>query len=180
MAAVLDAEYGSVEEAAAAALAEAERIFAFRANFTVVGQLVGRKGRISIPTGDPEAIKLALGWFSTEGDARAAAESLWLSAASGDRFAVWVLPVHHGTPADLHNKRKEQYQATEAKARDAARERIKLSIAKRQREAEIRAAGGKGACECSHQSYDHLAEGSSRGRCGLTECECPKWRERRQ
>lgn len=178
MAAVLDAGYETVEEAAAAAIGIAEEIFEKRAKFVVVGQLCGTKTRENIPPDDPEAIKLSLGWFSTEGDARSAAESLWYSSATGDMFRCWVLDVHHGTPAELHAKQKEKYAAIEVKRQEAKTERLKAQIAKRMEDDRIRAAGGKGACQCGHQQYDHSLVGQGRGKCWGTDCTCPKWDEK--
>lgn len=136
----IDQDYDSFEDAAKAALATAEEIFEKRAKFVVVGQLSGSKERLSIPASDPEAIRISLGWYSTEGDARKAAESLWHSTASGDTFRTWVLPVCHDTPAALHGKRKQHYLDLQAKADAARQERLKESIRKRQEEAEQRLA----------------------------------------
>lgn len=187
MAKALDPDYdkldsetqASVQEFAKAALDSAEEIFRKRAQFVVVGQLAGNKARAEIPPSDPEAIKLALGWYSTEGDARSAAESLWHSTQSGDRFRTWVLNVHHGTPAELHADRKAKYVALEAKQAEAKRARLEASIEKFALAAEIRAAGGKGSCQCGHPSWEHGFEASSRGPCKLTDCPCEKWREQK-
>jgi len=170
----------SIEEFARAALDAAEEIFRRRAQFVVVGQLSGSKERRRIDPSDPEAIKLSLGWYSTEGDARSAAESLYTSTQSGDTFRTWVLNVHHGTPAELHAERKAKYVALEQKQADARRERLKASIEKFALAAEIRAAGGRGSCDtCAHQAYDHGFDGSSRGGCKLTGCSCERWKEKR-
>ena len=180
MSEVLDGEYETVEEAAGAALSAAEDLLAQRATYTVVGQLTGNSERHSIPPDDPEAIKVALGWYSTEGKARAAAESLWSNASTGDRFAVWILPVHHGTPAELHAKQKEKYAAAEAKRKEAADTRFREGIKKREAAMQERARGGKGSCQtCAHQPYDHGYEGSSKGPCRLSTCSCTKWIERK-
>lgn len=177
MSAVLDGEFDSVEDAAKAALLAAEELLADRMKYAVVGQLSGTKERKDVPPGDPEAVKVVLGWFSTESTARGAAESLWNSTASGDTFRTWVLDIFHGTPAEWHTKRKEQYAAIEAKRKEAERVRMEATIEKRMLAAEIRNAGGKGACQCKHQNYDHRPDGSSRGRCAVLDCSCPKWAE---
>lgn len=177
VASVLDGEYASAEEAAEAALDAMEEIFEKRAKFVVVGQLAVTKELGDIKPSEPAAIKLSLGWYSTEGDAIRAAESLWSNAATGDQFRCWILPVHHGTPADLHGKRKEQYQAAEAKRAAAARAKVLENIAKRQEAAAVRAAGGRGSCQCGHQQYDHSMVGNGRGRCLANDCSCPKWDE---
>jgi hypothetical protein len=98
------------------------------------------KGEQTIDPTDPRAIKVSLGWYSTEGDALAAAGSLWTSTASGDTYRCWVLPVHHGTPATLHAKRKAEIQAAAEKAKDKAWDKIRADIEKRQREEAERAA----------------------------------------
>lgn len=148
----LEGEHETVEDAALATLATAEAIFEDRAQFVVVGQLCGNRDRLTIPPTDPEAVRVSLGWYSTEGDARKAAESLWQSTASGDTFRTWVLPVFHGTPAEFHGKRKQHYVALQEKAAMAQAQRFKDSIRKieernAQRLQEIRdmeqAAGGQ-------------------------------------
>jgi len=179
----LEAEHASVQDAALAALTAAEGVFAKRAKYMVVGQLAGMPGKPYIKPSDPDAIKVALDWYSTEGDARKAAESLAFSTVSGDTWRVWVVPLFHGTAAEMHAKQKQAYADAEVKAQVAAQERLKLGIEKRAREAEIRANGGKGSCEsegCGHTGPDHLTDGSSRGRCGVTNCPCVKWREKKK
>lgn len=171
---------GEVEDFAAEALAVAETIFEKRAKFVVVGQLAASRELGDIKPIEPAAIKVSLGWYSTEGDAIKAAESLWSNAATGDQFRCWVLPVHHGSPADLHAKRKEQYQAAEEKRKEAASQRMREQIAKRAEEAQIRADGGKGSCQCGHQQYDHSMVGTSRGKCWATDCSCPRWDEKKK
>lgn len=181
MEAALEAPHETLGDAAEAAILASEAIFEDRAKFVVVGQLASTKERSAIPPDDPEAIRLSLGWYSTEGDARAASETLWHNAATGDTFRTWVLPVFHGTPAELHKKRKDAYQAQAEKAAEAVRLRLQGAIEKRLLEAEIRNAGGKGSCStCKHQAYDHRTAGSSRGVCGLDECPCPKWAEKKK
>lgn len=181
MVATLDAEYETVEEAAHAALATALALIEERASFVVVGQLAGTSERLTIPPNDPEAIKLSLGFYDTEGKARSAAESLWHSTASGDTFRYWVLPTFHGTPAELHAKRKAQYVAQAEKAAEKERERRLADIAKRDREQEERANGGKGSCaNCGCQRGEHGIDGKGGyGGCKLAGCEhCTKFSER--
>lgn len=175
----LSADYETVDEAAAAALETAEAIFRDRAKFVVVGQLRGTLEKAHIPTNDPDAIRLSLGWYSTEGDAIAAAGSLWHSTATGDHFGTLVLPVFHGTPAELHAKRKEQYAKAAEAAKEKRRERMREDERKRREAMEERARGGRGSCEpCGHQPWEHAMEGSSRGKCRHGDCACPKWKEK--
>lgn len=174
MVAVLDAEHETVDAAALAALQAAEAVFAKRAQYVVVGQRKASKERVTIPSNDPDAIKVSLGWYSTEGDALAAAKSLWWSTATGDNYWTWVLPVHHGTPAELHSKQAEKYKQAAEKRKEKAREKLAESIKARQEAAAVRAAGGKGACECRHQAADHLKDV-----CVMTGCYCTSWRERK-
>jgi hypothetical protein len=180
MIATLEAEYEDVAQAALGVLATAEEIFEKRAQFVVVGQLRGTAERHSIPSTDPEAIKVSLGWFSTEGDAIKASESLAYSSSTQDSFSTWVLPVFHGTPADLHAKQKDKYAEAEQKRKDKARERFRLGVEKHRLAMEERARGGKGSCEtCSHQPYEHVTAGTSRGRCLEKGCSCPAWKEKK-
>jgi hypothetical protein len=137
--AVLTDDHETLDDAVDAVFEAVSDLVAERASFVVVGQLAATKERLSVPPSDPEAIKVALGLYSTEGDARSAAESLWHSTASGDTFRVWWLPLFHGTPAELHKKQKEKYIAAEAKRDEQQRERLKASIAKRQAEMDERA-----------------------------------------
>lgn len=169
-----------IHEFAELALGTAEEIFEKRASYVVVGQLASTREDGTLDPSDPRAIKLSLGWYSTEGDATKAAESLWQATATGDTFRVWVLPVHHGTPADLHAERKEQYQAEAEKRAEAARDKLRESIRKRQEADAIRNGGGKGACECTHQQYDHSMVGVSRGKCWVKDCSCEKWSEKKR
>jgi hypothetical protein len=136
----LEQQHDSAEAAALAALQVMEGIFEKRAKFVVVGQLMQEKGGSTIDPTDPRAIKVSLGWYSTEGEALTAASSLWTSTASGDTYRCWVLPVHHGTPSSLHSKRKAEIAAQAEKAKDKASEKIRADIEKRQREEAERAA----------------------------------------
>lgn len=175
----LEGDYESVEEAAEAVLAAAEAIFRDRAKYVVVGQLCASQERVQIPPDDPEAIKVSLGWYSTEGEALGAATSLWHSSSSGDSFNTWVLPVFHGTPTELHARQKEKYEAAELARKEKARERVHESIRKHQAAMEERAKGGSGSCEnCSHQPYDHRPAGTGRGKCAVAGCVCERWKER--
>jgi hypothetical protein len=139
VAAVLDADHESLEHAVDAVLGLVSELVAERASFVVVGQLASTKERLSVPPSDPEAIKVALGFYSTEGDARSAAESLWNSTASGDTFRTWWLPLFHGSPAEFHKTQKEKYVAAAAKTKAAMSERIQKQIEQRRAEAEERA-----------------------------------------
>lgn len=124
MAGVLDREHESAEDAALAALACAEEIFQARAKFVVVGQLIASPERAVIKPTDPEAVMASLGWYSTEGDARSAAESLWHNTGSGETFRTVVLPVHHGTPADFHKQRRDIYEKKRAEAMEKREQEI--------------------------------------------------------
>lgn len=175
----IDQDHASAEDAAVAALAVAEELLEERAKYLVVGQLSGTKDRPEIPPSDPEAVKVALGYYSTEGDALSAAESLWHSTASGDTYRVWVLPMFYGTPADLHKKAKDKYAEAAAKSKDKAKAKMQADIEKRHAAMEVRAQGGKGSCSvCTHQPYDHTSAGNGKGRCFVPDCTCQKWIEK--
>lgn len=151
--AVLDQEHASMEDAALACLKEMEQVFAERAKFVVVGQLCGTKARRVIPPDDPEAIKLSLGWYSTEGDARSASDSLWTNPSSGDTFRRWVVNTYHGTPAEFHAERRAHYAALEAKQKEAGRERFFNQMEKMSREADERAQRWREMEEKAGQSW---------------------------
>ena len=178
MIAVLNEDHETVEQAAQACLDLALEILEERSKFAVVGQLSDTKERGDIDPSDPEAIKLMLGLYSTEGDARTAAASLWHSSASGDTYRCWVLNVHHGTAADLHAAQRAKYVELEAKQKEKEKERVQAQIQKRMDEAEARNGGGKGACQCGHIKAEHRMDGSSTGACFLPDCSCPKWSEK--
>lgn len=180
MVATLQADHDSVEAAARAALSTAETLLERRTKYTIAGQLARAAGGRRLEPSDPAAVKIALGLYSTEGAAVKAAESLWSSTISGDEWRAWVLPVHHGTPADLHAARREKHAQEAARRAEKARERLAVSIRRREEDARQRAAGGPGACQCGHEAWWHMAEGSSRGRCAALKCTCVKWNERKK
>lgn len=129
VAAVLDGEYESAEEAARACLEVMEEVFASRSKFVVVGQLASDKENGLIPPSDPRAVRLSLGWYSTEGDARQAADSLWSSTQTGETFRVWVLPVFHGSPHEFYKQRKAT-ESVEARMRQERDERRAAAYAR--------------------------------------------------
>lgn len=139
MIATLQADYEDVGEAAKAVLATAEEIINARSQFVVVGQVVATREKGRIAPSDPEAVKVALGAYSTAGDAQNAAGSLWSSTASGDNLSVWVLDFFHGTPHDWHGKRREQIQQAQAKRKAAKDEKLLESIEKHRAAAQQRA-----------------------------------------
>lgn len=176
---VLEAEHETVGDAAQAVLALLEVIFAARAKFVVVGQLSATAARPSIPPSDAEAIALCLDWFSTEGDARKAAESLWHSAVTGDVFQTRILPMHHGSPADLHGKRKAQLAAEADKRAEASAERGRALAAKRDQEAAERAVWWRLECLCSHERIDHRNGNRNEQQCRSFQCGCTEFIEQK-
>lgn len=175
----IDQDHATADDAALAALAVGEELLEERAKYIVVGQLVGTKERGKIPASDPEAIKVALGYYSTEGDALGAAASLWQSTATGDIYNTWVLPMFYGTPAELHAKQKAKYAEIEAKADEKSAAKLQADIQKRREAMEERARGGKGSCEiCTHHPYEHSYIGNGKGRCLAADCTCEKWKEK--
>lgn len=141
---VLEADHESLDAAAEAVLDLVGELVADRASWVVVGQLYATRERPVVPPSDPEAIKVALGFYSTEGDARSAAESLWASPSTGDEYRTWWLPLFRGTPAELHKQQKQKYADAEAKRKDAQAERMKAQIEKRAAEAEERSRLARG------------------------------------
>lgn len=135
MAEHLEGDFRDVEEAAHGVLTKAVELLSARVKYVVVGQVVATKERGPIAPSDPEAVKICVGMFSTEGKARSAAESLWTSTQSGDTLRTWVLPVFHGTPAQWHGTQREKYQEQEDRLEAAHRERLRKQIEKRTAEA---------------------------------------------
>lgn len=114
---VLDGDYDSAEQAAVAALSAMEEIFVERAKFVVVGQVKNKRDDMA-----------ALGWFSTEGDAKSAAESLvWSLANPGEVFLTAVLPVVHMSAADYHRERRTARKKAETGKTQAERLSEQLS-----------------------------------------------------
>lgn len=99
------------------ALEAATEILVSRAKFTVVGQLHTTPHKGWESKEEAEAAKGCLGFYSTEGDATKAAESLFYSAASQEQWRTWVLPMSHISPADFHSLRKEAREKAVAKVR---------------------------------------------------------------
>jgi len=107
LAAVLEQDFGTVEEAAKAAMVEAWAIYEEKAQWTVVGQLRYGEGGY-IDHADAAASKVALGRYSTEKQALSVAESLVISTRTHEEFLAWVLPVWHGSPAAYFAERAEE------------------------------------------------------------------------
>lgn len=138
MVGVLDEDHASMEDAALAVFAYAMEVFEQRANFTVVGQVRETKDKGRLKDGDPEAVKVALGWYDTRGKAEGAASSWAYSAASGDHLNVLVLPVFHGTPAEWHKESREKTTDSEIKAAEKREAAFRESMAKHQRDIDER------------------------------------------
>lgn len=124
LAAVLNQDYATAEDAALAALKAMEEIFASRAKFTVVGKLKSTLEDGELNPHDERAVCASLGWFSTEGDAKTAAEGLWRSTSTGETFYTVVVPVYHGTPAEFHKARKKLQDDRKAEIEKRQRERL--------------------------------------------------------
>jgi len=126
LAAVLEQDFGNVEEAAKAALAEAFAIYEEKARFTVVGQLYYSDGFID--HADAAATKVALGRYGTEKQAQSAAESLVISTRTHEEFRAWVLPVWHGTPASYFGERAEERKREELRGKTGLEARLQRRI----------------------------------------------------
>lgn len=97
LAALLNEDHDSAEDAARAVLEAAWQMYEERAKYTVVGQ---------VKSGDRKGDKIALGWYSTAGQAKAEGLKLAYSAQTHEEHWTWVLPVWHGTPHSYYAKRK--------------------------------------------------------------------------
>lgn len=172
---VLEADHETVEDAAKAVMAEAEEIFKARAKYVVVGQVQATKDGGKLRATDPRAVKVSLGWYSTEGDARKAAEGLWSSTAGGDTFRAWWLPVFHGTPAEFHKETREKYEKESEKSGTKEKERFQESIRKRAEEADARAKELRTPCKCKCEKSAH-GQGKDSA-CRTIHCGCPAFKE---
>ena len=99
-----------LKKVALAAMEEALAIFEAKAKFTVVGQVMWEDGK-TIKSFDPAAEKVCVGVFNTETQAKGAADQLFGSPNSREVLRTWVLPIHHGTPAQWRKARKEALEA---------------------------------------------------------------------
>jgi hypothetical protein len=120
MAAVLDQEHETLEEAAQAALDCAVEIFESRAKFAVVGQVRWSNGYLSPEDG--RAAKVVLDWFPTRKKAETAGRSLAFSNQTNEEVRWWVVPVHHGSPHEWHRARKEEHQRASIEAEHGKQE----------------------------------------------------------
>lgn len=112
----LDPEYASLDDDerealhdyADKALSAALSVVQERAKYTVVGQLYRGPGTHWRTAVEAERSKVCLGFYSTEGDARKAAESLFTNNSSHEEWQAWWLPVDHRSPSEHHAHRKAQ------------------------------------------------------------------------
>lgn len=135
----LEGDYDTVEAAAKAVASTVEELLEKRAKFTVVGQLAIDENGNTVDPASPEAIKVSLGWYSTEGDARSAAESLVHNSASKQTFRVWVIDVFHGTAAALHGKQKAALELKQEERKEDQLARVRASRERMAHEANERA-----------------------------------------
>lgn len=136
---VLDADHETVGEAARACLALMEQFMEDRAKFVVVGQLRRSPEHFEIDPKSPDAIKVSLGWYSTESEARVAAEQLVYNPNSQTEWWTWVLDVWHGTPSELHKAHRDRMKAKQQARAEKAREKLRAQIEKSNQEAQARA-----------------------------------------
>lgn len=151
---VLDEKHETMRDAAVAVLAAAVQIVEDRAKFVVVGQI---KWDQTLEGGyadleQRKASKVCLGFFSTAGDARAAAESLVYSSQTHEEALAWTLPVAHESAASWYAKRK----AANEKARDEAQ-----AAAAAKRKAEAEAMFTRRAAEVTAEWDDRYFDGSA-------------------
>lgn len=106
-----DEENEGLEAMALAALNEALDIIESKAKFALVGQLYWAGGYISAE--ESRANRVSLGWYTTEKQAYEAGKMLGVPHGSNEEFKVWVVPVHMGSPASFHKKRKQDREAAE-------------------------------------------------------------------
>ena len=123
---MLEREYGTVEEAAKAAMAEAFAIYAEKARFVIAGQLMYSDGYID--SADAAATKIALGPYGTEKQAQSAAESLVVSMRTHEEMRAWVLPLWSGTPASYFGERAEERKRQELLGKTGLEARLQRRI----------------------------------------------------
>lgn len=116
IAAVLDQDFDSVEEAARAVTEACFDLYESKAKFTVVGQLGYSPEGGWESREEAHACMVALGRYGTETQATNDAESFAISKATGEQFKAWILPVFHGTPASYFTRRKDAKKKIAAEA----------------------------------------------------------------
>ncbi len=126
---ILDGDYDSVAKAAKAVWEAMSDLVLERAQFAVVAQLRGTRERPKIEPSDPESLKAVLGYYSTPGEAQKAAESLAWQPQTGDKWALWTVPIWHLSPAELTGKRREQLAAKEHERKNKIDDAFRASIA---------------------------------------------------
>ena len=99
--------YAAAYEIAEKMLSAAWEIYEEKAKYVVVGQLYLKDGK-AIKQWDPACEKVALGPFSSPGEAQSAVFSLSYSIqkeVQGDEFLTMTIPYRRGTAADFHKER---------------------------------------------------------------------------
>lgn len=112
-------------------------IFVDRCRFAVVGQLA-TIGNEKIEPSDPRALKVCLGWYSTQGEADKAAAGLWRDGRGGldETWRTWAIPVQHASPTEWFNSRKQDLIAQEIKAKEKRAEKARADMERRRQAAD--------------------------------------------
>ena len=130
LAAVLDAEYDSLDEAASAVLTAAWELYEQKANWIVAAQVNWGPGGY-LDKDDIVDNRVAVVPFGTETQARNAAMDLAFSKQTGEECKAWLVPYHHGTAAAFFKQRADARKKVEAKADTSQRAKREAALERR-------------------------------------------------
>jgi hypothetical protein len=103
-----DDEEAGLEDMALAALNEALEIIQGKAKWMLCAQLEWSQAGGYLTPEEAAKNRIGLSWYTTELQAIDAGKKLAFSMSTLERFRFYVVPVHMGTPASFHKKRKEE------------------------------------------------------------------------
>lgn len=130
IAAVMDADYDTLDEAASAVLAAAFDLYEQKANWIVAAQVYWGPGGY-LDKADIVDNRVAVGPFGTETQARNAAMELAFSKTTGEECKAWLVPYHHGTAAAFFKQRADARKKAEAKADTSQRAKREAALQRR-------------------------------------------------
>jgi len=130
IAAVIDADYDSLDEAASAVLTAAWDLYEQKAKWVVAAQVYWGPGGY-LDKADIVDNRVVVGPFGTETQAKNAAMELAFSKVSGEECKAWLVPYHHGTPAAFFKQRNDARKKDEAKSDTSLRAQREAALKRR-------------------------------------------------
>ena len=108
-----EAEYGELKDVAVKVAQAAFDRYEQRAKYVVMGRLHYSPKTGWVSKYEPGQPQVCLGFYATESQARAAAESMAIQRATWEHWHVWIIPYWRNTPASFGKARKEALSAAE-------------------------------------------------------------------